>query len=216
MGVRDSQSEQTRERILEVAADEIYRSGFQAASTAAMLKRLGISKGALYHHFENKQALGYAVLDEYLASRCAGMWDGAIHADDPLATIITQLRRMGSELTPESLSFGCPINNLAQEMSPLDEGFRERVGRIYGHWTRSLEAALSRAQSLGLMRESADPSALAALIVATTQGAMGLAKNALEPGVFLKATEAMLAFLQAQQQSAPGTTADASPTPPST
>ncbi|MEO0971905.1 MAG: TetR/AcrR family transcriptional regulator, partial [Pseudomonadota bacterium] len=57
------QAEQTRDRILTSAAEEIYRVGFQAASTANILKQLGISKGALYHHFASKQALGYAVLD---------------------------------------------------------------------------------------------------------------------------------------------------------
>ena len=99
------------------------------------------------------------------------------------------------------------VRNGRRTQAPRREGrVRERVGRIYAHWMRSLEAALARAQSLGLMRESADPGALAALIVATTQGAMGLAKNALEPGVFLKATDAMLAFLQAQHTPAASTT----------
>ena len=54
----------TRQEILESAFQEIHRNGFQAASLTSILERTGVTKGALYHHFPNKQALGYAVLEE--------------------------------------------------------------------------------------------------------------------------------------------------------
>jgi len=52
----------TRRKILESAFHEIHRNGFQAASLNPILERTGVTKGALYHHFPNKQTLGYAVL----------------------------------------------------------------------------------------------------------------------------------------------------------
>ncbi len=199
MSERLQQAEHTRDRILEGAAEEMYRVGYQAASTASILKRLGISKGALYHHFPSKQALGYAVLDEYLAARHARCWDDASHTQDPLGAVIEQLSAQCQAACAEQMRHGCPINNLAQEMSPLDEGFRERVGAIYGRWQQSLEHAFERAQTLGTMRADADARGLAALIVATTQGAVGLVKNSMDESVFRLAVEALLVHLRAQR-----------------
>ena len=54
----------TREKLLQAAFQEIYRSGFQAASLDNIIASAGVTKGALYHHFPSKKALGYAVVDE--------------------------------------------------------------------------------------------------------------------------------------------------------
>jgi TetR/AcrR family transcriptional regulator, transcriptional repressor for nem operon len=49
-------------------------SGFRSADVNAILAAAGVTKGALYHHFENKEALGYAVVDEVIASRTREKW----------------------------------------------------------------------------------------------------------------------------------------------
>ena len=51
-------SERTRERLLLAASREIYRVGFQSASLDTILAVAGVTKGALYYHFESKEALG--------------------------------------------------------------------------------------------------------------------------------------------------------------
>ena len=57
-------AEQTRQKILEISADEIHKNGFAATSLSSILVRCDVSKGALYHHFKNKMELGYAVFEE--------------------------------------------------------------------------------------------------------------------------------------------------------
>ena len=56
----------TRNTLIHAAFEEVWQLGFQAASLDAILERARVTKGALYHHFPNKQALGYAVVDEYI------------------------------------------------------------------------------------------------------------------------------------------------------
>ena len=50
--------ERTRERLLQAAFREVYRSGFQSARLDAVLATGGVTKGALYYHFGSKEALG--------------------------------------------------------------------------------------------------------------------------------------------------------------
>ena len=64
-GVRDAEA--TRARLLDVAFSEIYQHGYQGLRVDALLAMARLTKGAFYHHFPSKTALGIAVIDELLA-----------------------------------------------------------------------------------------------------------------------------------------------------
>jgi len=55
---RTRDPERTRERLLQAAFREIHRSGFQSAGIDTILAATNVTKGALYYHFESKEALG--------------------------------------------------------------------------------------------------------------------------------------------------------------
>ena len=57
----------TRERLLQAAFREVRRSGFQSAGIDTILAATNLTKGALYYHFDSKEALGYAIVDEVIA-----------------------------------------------------------------------------------------------------------------------------------------------------
>lgn len=198
----DNRGEITRERILETAADEMYRAGYQAASIGSMIKRLGISKGCFYHHFPTKSELGYAVIDELYAPAQQAFWEETLGASDPLRSLIDLLRCMAGDLKGERLTCGCPINNLAQEMSPLDEGFRTRLERIYQRWQQRMTEALLRAQKEGLMAETVDAAEVASFVIATMQGATGMAKNAQDSKVFSQSVRGLIGYLEGLQKKA--------------
>src|ERR1700693_1513959 len=107
--------ERTRERLLQAASREIYRSGFQSASLDAILASAGVTKGALYHHFENKEALGYAVVEEVVFPNVPSQWVLTLqNVKDPIDTLIGAVRRLS--VRPKDVCGGCELNNLAQEM----------------------------------------------------------------------------------------------------
>lgn len=169
--------DQTREQILVVALREIYHHGFRAVSIDTILSTAGITKGALYHHFSSKTALGYAVVDELLGPKLIQSWErGLLEMDDPIAAL-SVLRRKMPGVTQASV-YGCPVNNLAQEMSPIDEGFRERLSSIFERWIALIEDGLRRGQQRGHVRQDVDPKACATFILASFQGSIGLAKSA--------------------------------------
>ena len=119
-------SERTRERLLQAASREIYRSGFQSASLDTILAIAGVTKGALYYHFKSKEALGYAVVEEVIAPVVHGKWVRPLQSvKDPIDALIGAVQRI--PVRPVDVRGGCQLNNLAQEMSPLDAGFRKRL-----------------------------------------------------------------------------------------
>lgn len=172
-------ADRTRRTILDAAFQEIYRNGFQGMRLDDVVAATGLTKGALYHHFPNKQALGYAVVDEIVRDIIHQAWlePLAVNAN-PLAVIIYLIGHMENLMGGDIVTLGCPMNNLAQEMSPLDEGFRTRLDLLYQEWRGSIQAALERTQQAGDIRPDVDCSKTATFVLAALSGCVGAAKNA--------------------------------------
>jgi AcrR family transcriptional regulator len=196
--LRQRNPDQTRERLLDAAMQEFHLHGFQAASLKRILEDTGLTKGALYHHFPTKQALGYAVVEERLTTFIHEIWIAPLKQyRDPIDGLIEVIRQaresMGDDIL---LRLGCPLNNLAQEMSSIDEGFRQRIHDVYMLWHRSIVEALSRGQGAGLVREDIDCDNVAMFIVATIEGAVGMAKNARREDIVVGTMRAVFDYLE--------------------
>lgn len=189
--------DQTREALLGAAEQEIHLHGFQAASLANILKNAGVTKGALYHHFANKQALGYAVLDEIWGPQMRAMWIEPlmVPGDNPIDVMIGLLHETAEIMSDQDVALGCPINNLAQEMSPIDEGFKSRLNGLLDEWRRGLSQAVERGRSAGMIRTDVDAASTATFLVASLEGCIGMAKNAQSKDLLLQCGLGVITFL---------------------
>jgi AcrR family transcriptional regulator len=169
--------ELTRHDLLQAAFDEIHEHGFQGANLDRILKNTRVTKGALYHHFPSKHALGLAVVDEVIAPR---IFENRVTplagGDDPVTAILAAARHEIECLTEEQCERGCPLNNLIQEMSPLDAEFRSHLHRIVERWSHGLSEALRRGQARGNVRADLNCEGAALFIIAVYTGVVGLAK----------------------------------------
>jgi TetR/AcrR family transcriptional repressor of nem operon len=87
--IRLRDPERTRDRLLQAASREVYRSGFQSASLDAILAATGVTKGALYYHFDSKEALGYAVVEEVIDPDVRATWVRPLqNGKDPIDALI--------------------------------------------------------------------------------------------------------------------------------
>lgn len=188
--------ELTRQTLLHAAFQEIYRSGFQAASLDNILSKASVTKGALYHHFGSKQELGYAVVDELIREHVLNKWVRPLEdAENALDTLLAILHSKDSHPFSDQ-RLGCPLNNLAQEMSPLDEGFRKRLESIFRAWREGIANALRRGQEKGQVRSDVDPFESADFFVAALEGSVSLAKNTQDRNVFERCKEGLAHYLQ--------------------
>jgi AcrR family transcriptional regulator len=186
----------TRQTLLQAAFQEIYRSGFQAASLDNILSKAGVTKGALYHHFGSKQGLGYAVVDELIREHILDRWVRPLEkADNPIDGLLAILRSKGPHPSFNQ-RLGCPLNNLAQEMSPLDEGFRKRLESAFREWREGIAEALRRGQEKGQVHAEVDPSQSADFFIAALEGSVSLAKSAQDRSLFDSCRGGLAAYLE--------------------
>jgi TetR/AcrR family transcriptional regulator, transcriptional repressor for nem operon len=177
--------ERTRERLLQAAYREVYRYGFQNAGIDTILAATNVTKGALYYHFESKEALGYAIIEEIIAKLTHDRWMLRLQQNkdkDPIDALIGIVRAIPGR--PGDVRKGCPLVNLAQEMSQLDEQFRKRLERIFHAWQEGIAVTLRRGQSQGTVRRDLVPEEAASFLVAMVEGYEVLAKNAQDARVW--------------------------------
>ena len=201
MATRDPQA--TREQILEAAFRAVYEQGLAATSLDDVLAKAGVTKGALYHHFDGKQALGCALVDERLAPMVLAQWvEPIVGTDDPVTALQALLRRTCSAPSADVVRYGCPLNNLAQEVASTDDELRRRLDAVVDRWVAALRDALARGQGAGTVRRDADPERVARFVVASIEGAIGLAKTARDPGVLRSVQEELASYLESLRPAA--------------
>ena len=170
------QLDSARDKILAAAFNEIHRYGFQAASLSSILANTGLTKGALYHHFPAKQDLGLAVVDEVIDRILAQtIFTPLRESPYPIKTLQEILRAKRAK--PDLIELGCPLNNLMQEMSPLNEQFRQRLNALMQRWLDTLTDALRRGQKQGQVRQDINCAKASLFIISALEGCVGIAKN---------------------------------------
>jgi TetR/AcrR family transcriptional repressor of nem operon len=187
----------TRRKILEAAFAEFYKNGFQGGSLNHIVRTAGTTKGALFHHFSGKQELGYAVVEEIIGPLLEQRWLEAVKdSNDPISALKKAFRHyVKTDIKSGSFLQGCPLNNVAQEMSPLDEGFRERIDQLYATWRKTYAAALADGMKAGKVRKDIVPQHVAALVVATQMGIWGTGKSSRSAALMTQAGEAVCGYL---------------------
>jgi TetR/AcrR family transcriptional repressor of nem operon len=193
----DRDADATRQRIIEAAFREMHRHGYQGMRLDDVLATAGITKGGLYHHFGSKKALAHAVIDTVIRAHIEDIWLSPLQAtDQPVRAIIDIIRNLDDAVTDDIISLGCPLNNLAQEMSPLDEDFRQQIGDIYRLWSAGIISALEHGKRCGCIRPSLDSRETAMFILAALEGCIGMAKNAQSRDVLASCTAGLIGYLQ--------------------
>jgi AcrR family transcriptional regulator len=84
MATRVEQGQATRAALISVATELFAANGYEATAIPAVLQAAGVSRGALYHHFESKEALFEAVLESVEAGVMARVTRSATAAGEPL------------------------------------------------------------------------------------------------------------------------------------
>jgi len=190
---RDPQ--RTRGRLIEAAFREVYRHGFQGADIDAVVERAQVTKGALYHHFEGKEELGHAVIDEFIMQITRDKWLLPLqNARNPVDTLIEIVQ--ATSLAPPEVGGGCPLNNLSQEMSLLNEGFRQRLAFVFNAWQNAIAMALQEGQKRGQVRRDLNAAETSTYLVAVYEGYISLAKNAQDGKVLNSGMQTIARYLE--------------------
>jgi TetR/AcrR family transcriptional repressor of nem operon len=178
IGKKERNIEASRKEILHFAFFEIFMHGFQGVSVDDIVKKTSMTKGAFYHNFPTKLDLGYALVDDVIKPMILERWIEPLAGyDNPLEGILIQMQRLMGDVEPKILECGCPLNNLVQEMTPLDSGFQKRLQAALTLWVDEMDKHLKRGQANGFIKRDIDTRYVAYFVVMAHEGFYGMMKG---------------------------------------
>ncbi len=164
-------------RLLEAARSLIRTRGFTATSVGDLCEEAGVTKGAFFHNFESKEALGVAAAHFWADTTSAFFSEAPYHAPkEPLQRVLAYIEFRKSIIEGELSEFTCLVGTLVQEVYSSSPGIREACAEsIFGH-ASTLEADISAAMQAYNISGDFTAESLARHTQAVIQGAFVLAK----------------------------------------
>lgn len=136
----------TQTKILEVAARLFHEQGYAATGISTILREADVHSGSLYHFFPSKEALLEAVLDRYVELLRPVILAPAEEAtNDPIERVFAMLRNYREFLVMTDFGMGCPIGNLALEVSGAHPAIREKIALNFANWCGGVRGWLEAA-----------------------------------------------------------------------
>jgi AcrR family transcriptional regulator len=169
--------EVTRRCILDTAAEEFQSRGYHATSMHDIMRIAGVPGGSVYHHFPTKKSLGLAVIKERVSVSLTETWIEPLrNASSASKGILAVFDAVAKDIAHKEV-LGCPVNNLALELSLADPDFRLALRAVFDTWEQAIAERL-RSELSTRRSGKTESERLATLVVAIFSGAMSLAKAA--------------------------------------
>jgi TetR/AcrR family transcriptional repressor of nem operon len=184
--------QQTRQRIVDAAADLIFKQGVAHTTIEDVRAAAGVSSSQLYHYFEDKPELVRAVIEHQADAILAGQETFDLSTLDGLRAwrdwVIEHQRELGC-------SGGCPIGSLGSEIAETDPAARDQVARGFKRWEAAIDSGLREMHAHGGLPPEADPHALALALLSALQGGLLLTQIRRDTEALQAALDAVLELI---------------------
>ena len=168
---------EARDRLLEAARDVIRTRGFGATTVDDLCKAAGVTKGAFFHHFASKEAIGVAAA-AYWAETTSAFFAAAPYHDhtDPLDRVLGYIKFRKAIIDGDLAAFTCLVGTMTQEVYASHPAIRDAcAASIFGH-AATIEPDIEAAMAAHGLAADWTAASLAVHTQAVLQGAFILAK----------------------------------------
>ncbi len=155
----------TRSNIVSSASRSFHRHGFARASLSDIIEEAGVTKGALYFHFESKEDVAGAVLEAQIQKVTAVFAEFEGSGRPPLELLV-DLCTLPTR--PTDAEQEMPVDfRLATELASLQPAL---TTSFYGQWLAMITSIARRAEAAGELRTGMEPEVLARFLLDAITG----------------------------------------------
>lgn len=184
----------TRDRILQTAARLFHEQGYAATGVATICREAGINSGSLYHFFASKDELLLGVLRWY-EDHLDPIVMGPVEAvePDPVERIFRLLANYRAGMVATECRMGCPVGNLALEVSDTHPEARPHIDVNFHNWAARIESWLVEAGER--LPAGTDRRALSRFVLTVMEGGIMQARASDELGPYDDSVRQLRAYI---------------------
>ncbi len=170
-------AETTKQSIIEKAAVIFNKNGYQRTSMAALSRALGLTKGAIYGNFPDKDTLAVEAFRFSVQNITERFRSQLRPSREPVAKLRAYARLFLTSFDEMALTGGCPVLNTAADADDAHPRLHAEVRRVLVDWEKSIVAMVNEGKESGALRADADGELFAASFIALIEGGILLAKT---------------------------------------
>jgi TetR/AcrR family transcriptional repressor of nem operon len=171
-----SKADRTKHFIIETTANIFNKKGYAGTSMADITNATGLTKGAVYGNFENKEDVALAVFD-YNHAKIRNEVAKRMAAVDTfrgkLMVYATVYDHYNVRTFPDG---GCPILNTATEADDTNGLLKDKAAKAVIRWQKNIQEIIKSGIAAGEFKPDADTAQLAAAIVALIEGGIMMSR----------------------------------------
>jgi len=184
----------SRDRLLDVTFEEVYRYGYNGTGIATILKKAGVPKGSMYHHFSSKKEMVLCMIEERLIPKVRNFFSFKLKKDTTGLDILqdTFLKISKNQML---IKYGCPLHRLMFEMNALDLDIAKACEDEFVNLSNKLARILDFGIKDGSIRKG-DSQEIATFIIASSWGYLSRPINQSSSEIFLKDCKMLLKAIE--------------------
>jgi len=189
------QKKSSRDKLLDVTFEEVYRYGYNGAGTASILKKAGVPKGSMYHHFSSKKEMVLCMIEERLIPKVREFFDFKPQKNHSGVEILQDTFRKISK-NRMLITYGCPLHRLMFEMNALDNDIAQACEDEFNYLSKKLAKILEFGMRDGSIKEG-NSQEMASYIIASSWGWLSRPIGASSSEQFLRDSGMLLEGIRA-------------------
>lgn len=171
-----SKAENTKAYIVEKTAAIFNKKGYAGTSLTDLTEATGLTKGALYGNFKNKDEIALAVFEHNVEIVKEIIFARNVSYTDPLDQLLAIPALIKQHFSRLAAHGGCPILNTSVEADDNQPVLKKKVVQAIKSWRNNIESIIEKGIHEGSIKKEADPSKYALLFLTLMEGSMMLTK----------------------------------------
>lgn len=180
-----NKSKRTKAYIIEQVAPIFNKKGYIGTALSDIEKATGLTKGAIYGNFDNKNKLAEACFEKNILPLQKGVHNAISSAGGAIAKLTALITFYTTYYDQVAANGGCPLLNTATEVDDTFPLMKLKVQKSIINWKNELNAVIRQGQLDGEIRSVVKADKFSTTIIAMLEGGIMLAKAMDDKNYFL-------------------------------
>lgn len=192
-----SKADQTKRFIIEQVAPVFNKKGYAATSLKDLTETTGLTKGAIYGNFRNKDEVAILAFAHNLCFIRDRLRESILGGHTVLDQLLAYPKTFREIFRQVLQSGGCPIVNTAIDSDNVNEALQDAVRTAIGEWKRSIVSLIKSGIRNGEFSKNSDVEATAHVLICLVEGGYAMTKATGEEGYMLNSLCEMESIIKA-------------------